>query len=674
MAENRHGKHREGWKDNRKGNRHRADSVNRIGPRGQAYRAGRFVAIDGEGIQVGEKQRYAYLADSTGREIWEPGGISTVRALDFLLGIPRESVVVGFGIGYDVEKILADVPHKIRREIDRGGKPFWGDYRIEYWPRKKFEVWRFSGGKLTGHVRVDDVLSNFGQGFEAVAKEWLGVEGGVLAEGKARRGSFTAGDLEYIRRYTGEELRLLVEVVRKLKDARLAAGFTTSNLYSPANLATELFRKAGVKDAIFNLPPDLIGPAYRAFFGGRIEAVAYGTYSGRVVEFDITSAYPAALARLPNLANGTWRKIGYYAGPLKTGLYHVRWRFPEDRRFYPFPWRATGGRIYYPPRGEGWVWGVELFEPWNFDGRYIEVLEGWVFDGPGEDERPFASIAATFERRAELKKAGDPAEYPLKLAMNSAYGKLAQRKGVGGAKPSYHQIAYAGLITAITRAIVYSGVNEGFDGEVLSFNTDAVYVTDDTGFLGRLGQELGRWKKAEYDGIQILQSGVYRLRQGVTWLPSKGRGFGDRRVPWEDIVRAWDAGQTVAEVKLKDRFVSHRFADARNRLELGGEWEPVKRQVSIVATGKRADLRGWATVNPAKSLRWTEAEGIGISEYDLSASNLPPWETAPLAPEGTPISRRPGSPALSAAVTDAPREGATAPRGRRDRKCPVVSV
>lgn len=672
----RHGKHREGYRDVRRrpGNRHRSDSPNRIGSRGVAYRAGRFVAIDGEGIQVGRRQNYAYLADSTGREIWDPAGIPTARALDFLLGIPRDYVVVGFGIGYDVEKILADVPHPIRRLIDRGEKPFWGDYKIEYWPRKKFEVWRFSGGRLTGHVRLDDVLSNFGQGFEAVAREWLGVKGGVLAEGKARRGKFTAADLDYIRRYTGEELRLLVEVVRKLKDARLAAGFTTSNLYSPANLAAEMFRKSGARAAISDLPVELIGPAYRAFFGGRIEAVGYGTYNGPTVEFDITSAYPANMAWLPNLANGTWRRVSYFAGPLKIGIYHIRWRLPCGRRFYPFPWRGNNGAVFFPPAGEGWVWSVELFGPWNTETSAIEVIEGYVFDGPGESERPFASVADTFARRAALKKAGDPAEYPLKLAMNSAFGKLAQRQGVGGGKPSFHQIAYAGLITAATRAAVYESVTEGFNGEVLTFNTDAVYVTTGEGFLGQLGAGLGEWKRTDYDGIQILQSGVYRLRKGDDWLPSKGRGFGDRSVPWEDIVAAWEAGETVAEVRLKDRFVSHRFADARNRLELGGEWEPVVRRVSVVATGKRVDRPDWASVNPAETLRWTEAEGIGISEFDLSAPNLPRWETALPKPRGTRLSRRLVSSARPAPESTAPRAVVAALHGHTNRTYPVASA
>jgi hypothetical protein len=399
------------------------------------------VAIDGEGIQIGKKQAYAYLADSTGREIWEPEGIPTARALDFLLGIPSDSVVVGFGIGYDVEMIRRDLPRKNQRELDKTGWTVWGDYKIRYWPRKLFEVWRRNGGRVNGHVRIDDVLSNFGQSFEEVAKEWLGVEGGVLAEGKARRGGFTASDLDYIRRYTGEELRLLVEAVRKLKDARVSAGFTTSNLYSPANLSVELFRRWGVKTAFTDLPAELIDPAYRAFFGGRIEALSYGTHEGPVFEFDITSAYPWAMADLPNLTNGTWVPVNGFELRPHVGLYHVRWNFPDGWDAYPFPWRAANGGIFYPPRGEGYLWADELFEPVNCYGNYIAVLGGWRFEGPGEAERPFGKIAETFQRRAVLKVAGDPAEYPLKLALNSAYGKTAQRKGVGGLKPTFHNIA-----------------------------------------------------------------------------------------------------------------------------------------------------------------------------------------------------------------------------------------
>jgi hypothetical protein len=657
------GKHRKGYwaayakaHPERKKDRHKSRPSSH-GKRALAYRAGQIVAIDGEGIQVGNKQNYAYLADSTGREIWEPDEIPPARALDFLCGIPQPSVVVGFGIGYDVEKILLGLPRAKRREIDRSSSPvWWGDYRIRYWPKKRFEVWRFNGKKRTGYCRVDDVLSNFGEGFEGVAKKWLGVEGGILTEGKARRGSFTADDLDYIRRYTGEELRLLVEVVRKLKDARLSAGFKSSSLYSPANLSVELLLRLRIRRVLTHVPSEMVDPSYRAFMGGRIEAVAYGSYDGPVWEYDINSAYPWALSVLPNLSKGTWRPVTKWCGINPPALYHVRWNFPEGRRIYPFAWRSARGGIYYPPKGEGWVWWPEIATPILNNPECVTVLGGWEFVGRGLKERPFKKIAETYAKRQRMKDAGDPAEFALKLALNSMYGKFAQRISATRGKPRFHDIVYAGVITSACRAKLY---NACFDEDsVVTFNTDAAYLTKPAIFATE-NPDLGEWKGERYDGIQILQSGVFRLKKGGVWLPSKGRGFGDRSVPWDSIVAAWKEGRTTATVKLKDRFVSHRFADARARLELAGTWEPVRRTVNVAATGKRADLPNWREHNPATELRWTAPESVGISEFDVSAPNLPPWEMPTQSSQGKRRSRRPESQSPSAPEGVASREVST---------------
>jgi len=59
----------------------------------------------------------------------------------------------------------------------------------------------------------------------------------------------------------------------------------------------------------------------------------------------------------------------------------------------------------------------------------------------------YAWVRKVFEVRKELGKGTKG--YSLKLALNSLYGKLAER--IGGDGP-YHDIVAAGLITAITRA------------------------------------------------------------------------------------------------------------------------------------------------------------------------------------------------------------------------------
>jgi hypothetical protein len=46
-----------------------------------------------------------------------------------------------------------------------------------------------------------------------------------------------------------------------------------------------------------------------AYFGGRIEAPMQGKTRGRLFSNDISSAYPAQIAKLPSMAGGQWRQV-----------------------------------------------------------------------------------------------------------------------------------------------------------------------------------------------------------------------------------------------------------------------------------------------------------------------------------------------------------------------------
>jgi hypothetical protein len=667
-------------KDPRKGDRHKPDRKSRS-ERAEAYFAERFTAVDGEGI--GRPQVYAYLADSDGREIWDPRGLSTVRCLDFLCAIPQGRVVVAFGLGYDVEMWLKDVPKEIRRLINhpRGKKPVrWGQFRFRYWPKKRFEVWRCSNGAKDGYCRIDDVYSNFGAKFEDVAKEWCeGTNETVLSEGKARRGSFVADDLSYIRRYTAEELRLLVQAVGKLTRARIAAGFYSTDLYSPANLSTERLRKIGFARFKTTLPAEMADAAYRAFHGGRIEVVAYGTRDAPVWESDLSSAYPSALTWIPDLSGEFWvhdtTDARHDASP--AVLYHARWHFPDDWRICPFPFRKPSGGTVYPRWGEAWLWGAEVTPA--FDPRYVTILESWYFTAERTvwDERhrkrvggPFAPLAEDYLKRAELKKAGDPAQKALKTSLAAVYGKLAQKVSATGGVPRFHDIVYAGILTALTRSRLWTRAKEN-PSAVLSFNTDAVYTSEAPADAGvGLGERLGEWKVARFDGIQTLRSGLYRLRKDGAWVKPASRGFAEGEVPWDLIVSGWKEGKERVRTVGKERFVSFAFADHRARLELAGTWEKPSKNVTLTAAGtKRADLPNWRGVNPATSLRWTEPEDLRITEFDLSAPKLPAWLSSPRTSQRKPVSRGRGRRVLPAPAEASEREVSAAPRHRKGRMC-----
>jgi hypothetical protein len=87
------------------------------------------------------------------RSIARNYGIRTKDALDFILGMPEDALIVGFAFSYDVNKILADMPLVNQRELntdsvgDSGGKTVWRDYEISYTPRKQFQISRISSGK-----------------------------------------------------------------------------------------------------------------------------------------------------------------------------------------------------------------------------------------------------------------------------------------------------------------------------------------------------------------------------------------------------------------------------------------------------------------------------------------------------------------------------------------------
>ena len=82
-------------------------------------------------------------------------------------------------------------------------------------------------------------------------------------------------------------------------------------------------------------------PFSAAYFGGRIESAAVGRWE-RSWDFDLHSAYPAALAMLPR-----WRRedLRYVAGPgaqgvadsIPVGMYLVEWECPQGWHWYPLP-------------------------------------------------------------------------------------------------------------------------------------------------------------------------------------------------------------------------------------------------------------------------------------------------------------------------------------------------
>jgi hypothetical protein len=160
-----------------------------------------------------------------------------------------------------------------------------------------------------------------------------------------------------------------------------------------------------------------------------------------------------------------------------------------------------------------------------------------------------------YTRRAEFKHVvpPNPAHIPLKLGLNSLYGKFAQRAGIkvrddGTIQlPRYHNLFYAGMITAGARARISEAVAEIGEHNVLMVATDGLFFQGKIPKTLREPDALGSWEiDNKTYSITIAGAGMYETRsRDGTVNKNKRRGFGGNRIVYQDVIRKWRAGEAV---------------------------------------------------------------------------------------------------------------------------------
>lgn len=579
------------------------------------FEHGEFIAIDGEGFSegadltwhvgvnetqyTGKTHSYAYLSASTGDEIYNPTGrLSTDECLEFIFTLKRNnprSILVVFGASYDFTQMLAFGLERddLRLLLQGDGRKFSRryvdatigkyNYRIECRMRKSLSISRWPIGapkyeryskrsgdqawRRTQHdsVTVWDVWGFFQGSFLHALSQWLPNDADYffIREWKGKRSDFTRDELDTIRRYNTAELRCLVLMMNKVRDAISAMGLRISRWDGAGAIAGAMFKLHNVKDHMSETSPAVFDAACRAYSGGHIEIFKLGHYSGKVHHYDINSAYPHQFRSLPSLAGGDWYS-GIGDPPVGFTLVRVRFAFRHHRPFYPLFYRESNGTILYPRRGEGWYWypeyeaAREFFARWGGDD--FTVLE-WHALRSGANYRPFAWVENYYARRKELvdevKRSGIPngEEKMLKLGYNSCYGKTAQQVGAryedGEIKPPpYFQIEWAGYVTSGCRAQIMLAAMKKPEA-IISVATDGIFSTQPLSLPCPPDKQLGAWDYAEHDGITIVMPGVY-------WLHDAGRtrhfsrGFNkEDMAEIAPVLSAWVRGESYLDVHMK---------------------------------------------------------------------------------------------------------------------------
>lgn len=489
-----------------------------------------FVAWDGEGItfQDGTPQSYVLFGNSLDNYIMSKE-LDTKECLDLMLESERqcpEAIHVGFSIQYDANMILKDLPDRQLTQLRKRGVVHWKKYRLEYRPGKWFQV---SHGPKDNRIvcRIYDVWGFFQTSFIKAIQKNLppeDVDLQTIIEGKHKRGTFQWEEMEsLVLPYWKTELRLLVKLMDELAKNIRSADLAITSWHGPGALVTAVFRRQGITQAKAETPKEVSEAARYAYAGGRFEQFRLGHHPGKVWQYDINSAYPSAIRKLPNLRTGYWTHERRFI-PSTFSVWRVRWdSWSLDGKHanltaQPFFHRDERHGISYPRFTEGWYWSPEVELAQRLMPRPLEILEGWVFHDDGS--KPFAYIEEMYETRRKWKAEGVGAEYPLKLVMNSMYGKLAQRIGweTNGKIPLWHQLEWAGYVTSLTRANLYLAIRAA-GLSIIACETDAIFTTRPVPQL-TVGKQLGQWDATEHDYITYLQSGVYFVPTGP-----KFRGF-----------------------------------------------------------------------------------------------------------------------------------------------------
>jgi hypothetical protein len=553
-----------------------------------------FVAWDGEGCKGDDNYHpYSLFGSSHGWRV-KYYDLTTDDCLNLMIETERaipDAIHVGYSFGYDVNMILRQLPYPSLMMLKETTRTRYHGFDIQYIPRKWFRVSYGKSKRGRASMQIFDVFSFFNTRFDKALRKYdIGTEDQLqrIEAGKEERPLFDFQSISTdIEPYWESELELMVQLMDRLRTIVYGAGVKINSWHGPGALASWALGQNQVRLHMDKgLSEEVIEASRYAYFGGRFQGFLAGYHDGPVYSADINSAYGYSLSRLPSLQGGKWLHTDvpdrHSTDNQRMGIYRIRFAGDFSSSPMPLPHRSSSGSISFPSATEGWYHAPEAYLVRN-DPR-AEFLESYIFEDDGS--YPFDWVRGQFEKRLELQEAGDPTEKTYKWMIASYYGQLAQRAGweKHNGPPRWHQLEFAGAITAECRSLIYSAARACGDG-LISIDTDGILsLVPITHIPGGSGDQLGQWKLEEYTGIFYLQNGIYWLRDANgDWLPPKSRGIPRKKLAFADIYPLVASGKPITIPQ--HMFIGYGLA-ARGRWDQWRKWIDVPRTITFGGNGK----------------------------------------------------------------------------------------
>ena len=221
--------------------------------------------------------------------------------------------------------------------------------------------------------------------------------------------------------------------------------------------------------------------------------------------------------------------------------------------------------------------------------KYYKILESYqYFDS--SPEYPYNEfVESVYKKRMRFKSTDNPLQLPLKVILNSIYGKTAQR--VGNRIGNLFSPVIASTITGISRSMLYDFVSRhGLEKDVVSFATDSIITTKK---LGVNSSKLGGFAyENSGNDVYVLQNGIYRFNG--KWKKRGIGNLGNRQIEHLDTIEKDGNLYQIMKVLRVNRLRTAILSDSIRDI---GKFSTVERLVNLNADRKRLWFEDLKNVN-----------------------------------------------------------------------------
>jgi len=340
-----------------------------------------------------------------------------------------EYLVYAWNTAYELTQLFHDFPKELKQVSEFKIKGLSDGDRVYDWTievvNDKRQIVTFHRGKVK--VRLLDGTAFYKISLDAAAK-MLAI-GSKLALGATglSRDTFTRNDLsnELFRAYAKRDAYITRRIGEYIREQHLLYSIPTC--ISAPHFASTVFRTQFLTNGIGRLDNRLEQAGLYSYHGGK-----NGFYVDEPTEFpsiylyDITSAYPEAMAQLPDIEKGEWTTASSYT-PGLHGLYCFSGTVKSCKY----------GSLQL--HGGQWISGTRAVSNlWITSYEYDEAMahhelepsgsfRGYVFTGPDG-----GALKSYVDKFFEVKRhSTGPLRETAKLLLNSLYGKFFQKQPLG---------------------------------------------------------------------------------------------------------------------------------------------------------------------------------------------------------------------------------------------------